>query len=316
MTRTIDPVTLRLFVAVCEERNIARAAAREALVASAVSKRIGAVEQQLGTPLLVRGRRGIEPTPAGEALLRQARDVLGAMERLHAELSGFASGVQGSVRMVASISALAERLPEDVAAFITQHPAVRVSLDEITGAEAVRQVREGAADIGVTWDAVDARGLRVLPYRADHLGVVMPPSHPLAGRRRVRFADTLDHDWITTAPGGLIDTMLRREAARLGRTITPRIQVTSIEASARIAAAGLGLAILPVEAAASLVAASRLIVVPLHEPWAKRRFVIATRDAEWLSAASRALVAHLHGVAGAGDRDAALSAGRGPGRPS
>lgn len=297
MSRHFDPITLRLFVAVCEERNIARAAVREALVASAVSKRIGAIEQQLGTPLLVRGRRGIEPTPAGQVLLRQARDVLGAMERMHAELSEFASGVQGSVRMVASISALAEWLPEDVAAFITCHPAVRVSLDEITGAVAVRQVREGAADIGVTWDAVDTRGLRVLPYRTDHLGVVMPPSHPLAVRSRVRFADTLDHDWITTAPGGLIDTMLRREAARLGRTITPRIQVTSIEASTRVAAAGLGLAILPLEAAASQVAAARVVVVPLHEPWARRRFVVVTRDEEWLSAASRALAMHLHEVA-------------------
>jgi len=299
MERHFDPVTLRLFVAVCEEGNIARAAAREALVASAVSKRIGAIEQQVGTPLLVRGRRGIEPTPAGEALLRQARDLLGAMERMHAELSGFASGVQGSVRMVASISALAECLPEDVAAFITRYPAVRVSLDEITGAVAVRQVREGAADIGVTWDAVDTRGLQVLPYRSDHLGVVMPPSHPLARRKRVRFADTLEHDWITTAPGGLIDTMLRRHAARLGRTITPRIQVTSIEASARIAAAGLGLAILPLEAAASLVAAAQLIVLPLQEPWARRNFVIVTRDDAWLSPASRALAAHLHDVAAA-----------------
>ena len=49
--------------------------------------------------------------------------------------------------------------------------------------------------------------------------------------------------------------------------------------------------------AASLVAATRLVVVPLHEPWAKRRFVIATRDEEWLSAASRALAQHLRDVA-------------------
>lgn len=67
-----DPVTLRLFVAVCEEGIIARAADRESVVASAVSKRIAAVEAQIGAPLLVRGRRGIEPAAAGQALLRQA----------------------------------------------------------------------------------------------------------------------------------------------------------------------------------------------------------------------------------------------------
>jgi DNA-binding transcriptional LysR family regulator len=105
--RHIDPVMLRLFVAVCEELSIARTAAGEALVASAVSKRIAAVEQAIGAPPVVRGRRGIEPTAAGEVLLRQARDVLGQLERMRAELSEFATGVQGSVRVMTSVSALA-----------------------------------------------------------------------------------------------------------------------------------------------------------------------------------------------------------------
>lgn len=113
--RAFDPITLRLFVAVCEERNIARAAEREALVASAVSKRIAAIEREIGTPLLIRDRRGIRLTAAGESLLRQARDVLGALARMRAELSEFATGVQSSIRVVASVSVLAERLPEDTA---------------------------------------------------------------------------------------------------------------------------------------------------------------------------------------------------------
>ena len=298
MNRHFDPLTLRLFIAVCEERNIARAAAREALVASAVSKRIAAIEQQLGAPLLVRGRRGISPTPAGQTLLRQAREVLGAMERMHAELSEFASGVQGSVRVAASVSALAEWLPDDVAAFMAQHQAVRVSLSEHVGNEVVREVREGAADLGVVWDVVDARGLRTAPYRADHLGVVMPPSHPLSKRKRITFADTLEHASVGVSPGGLMDTLLRRQAALLGRAMTHRMQVSSLDAGVRIVAAGLGLAVLPCEAAAPQIGASRLILRPLDEPWAERRFVIVSREDEWLSAAARLLVAHLSAKAG------------------
>lgn len=296
MTRHFDPLTLRLFVAVCEERNIARAAARESLVASAVSKRIGAIEQQLGMPLLVRGRRGIEPTPAGQTLLRQAREVLGAMERMHAELSEFASGLQGSVRVVASVSALAEWLPDDIAGFINRHEAVRVSLDEAGGARVVREVREGAADLGVVWDAVDVSGLQAWPYRCDHMGVVMRPSHPLAGRQRIRFADTLDHVSVGVVPGGLIDSLLRRQAALLGRTVNHRMQVSSLDAAARIVAAGLGLAILPFEAAAPQVGSLQLLMKPLDEPWATRQFVIVSREDQWLSAAARQLVQHLRGL--------------------
>jgi DNA-binding transcriptional LysR family regulator len=297
VSRTFDPVTLKLFVAVCEERNIARAAAREALVASAVSKRIGAMEQELGTPLLVRGRRGIEPTAAGQTLLRQAREVLGAMERMHAELSEFASGVQGSVRVVASVSALAEWLPEDIAAFLDRHQSARVNADERNSEVVVREVREGAADLGVVWDAVESPGLQRLRYRADHLGVAMRPdhplNHPLARRRKLRFADTLDHPSVGISPSGLLDRQARRQAALLGRDIVQRMQVSSLDAGVRIVAAGLGLAILPFEASAAQVAASNLVMLPLAEPWAERRFVILAREDPWLSATARLLLTHL-----------------------
>ena len=299
MSRTFDPVTLKLFVAVCEERNIARAAAREALVASAVSKRIGAIEQELGTALLVRGRRGIEPTAAGQTLLRQAREVLAAMDRMHAELSEFASGVQGSVRVVASASALAEWLPEDIAAFLDRHHGVRISVDERNSDVAVREVREGAADLGVAWETVDTPGLQRVPYRADHLGVVMPPTHPLARRRKLRFADTLDHATVGVSPGGLLDRQVRRQAALLGRDVLQRMQVSSLDAGVRIVAAGLGVAILPFEASSAQVAASGLVMLPLAETWAERRFVILAREDPWLSATARLLLTHLASRAGA-----------------
>ncbi|MBW6495638.1 MAG: LysR family transcriptional regulator, partial [Burkholderiaceae bacterium] len=289
MPRHFDPVTLRLFIAVCEERNIARAATREALVASAVSKRIAALERELGTPLLVRARRGIAPTAAGEALLRQAREVLGAMERMHSEISEFAAGVQGSVRVTASVSALAEQLPEGLAGFLARHKAVRVSLDEKVSREIVRVVREGAADIGVLWDATDLSGLQVTPYRSDHLCVVLPAGHPLARQSRLSFEQTLDFPAVGVAPGGTLENMLRRESALLGKALNNRIQVSGLDAASRIVAAGLGLAVLPREAAEPAARAARLVMVPLAEAWAERRFASCTRPERLLSAATRLL---------------------------
>jgi DNA-binding transcriptional LysR family regulator len=289
----LDPTTLRLFVAVCEARSIARAAEREALVPSAVSKRIAALEARVGARLLERGRRGVEPTAAGEALVRQAREVLGALDRLHAELEGFAGGVQGSVRVAASVSALAEALPDDVATFLDAHPTLRVSLDERSSADVVRDVRAGAADLGVAWDAVEADGLRALPWRADHLHVVMAASHPLTARAGLRFVETLDHPSIGVSAAGLVGTLMRRHAALAGRELVHRTQVSSFDACLRIVAAGLGLAILPAEAVAAQVAASRLVMRPLDERWAARRFVVLTRGETATSAAARALAEHL-----------------------
>ncbi len=291
--REFDPVSLRLFVAICEEGHIARAAQREALVPSAVSKRLAALEAQIGAPLLLRARRGVEPTPAGHALLRQSRELLAAMERMHAELSDFAAGVQGSVRVVASASVLAGWLPDDVAAFLAQHPQVRVTLDERAGQDVVREVREGAADLGVTWDRIDSRGLPQRPYRRDHLGVAMLAGHPLAQRDSLRFADLLDHPQVGIVPGGQLDRLLRQQAALLGRDYAPRMQVASLEAGARIVAAGLGLAILPFEVAVSPIGASRMVLRPLAEDWAERHLVVVSREERWLSATTRALASHL-----------------------
>lgn len=311
MKRLFDPVTLTLFVAVCEEGNIGRAAEREAIVPSAISKRIAALEDELGVTVLVRGRRGIEPTPAGEVLLRQARDILRMMERAHGEVAEFSSGVVGSVRVLASLSVLAELLPEDVARFLSDYTAVRVSLEERVSSEIVRSVREGRADFGVCWDAADLEGLDTVPYRSDRLGVVVPPGHPLAGRSSLAFADTLDFDHVDVLPGGTVQIMLQRQAAIAGRSLRYRIQVTTLDAATRIVAANLAIAVVPREVAGPAVQALGLRLVPLSDAWARRRFVICTRRGAPLSATGRLLVTFLRERAAEAEGSHAEAAGAG-----
>ena len=296
MSRPLDTVSLRFFVAVCEEGSIARAASREAMVASALSTRIAALELEVGVPLLIRRRRGVEPTPAGEALLARAREVLGALERVRAELGAFGEGVQGSVRVLASPSVLAEHLPEDIGRFLAHHPRLRVSLDERVSPDIVRLLREGAADLGVLWDRADLAGLHLVPYRLDHLCVAMAPSHPLARRPSLRYADTLDQVSVGVATGGLMDQLLSRQAALAGGAPQHRIQVSSMDAACRIVAAGLGLAVLPREVAVPHAGAGRLALVPLAESWAERRFVVASRPEPLRSASARLLTDYLRAV--------------------
>lgn len=297
MAKYFDAVTLKLFIAVCEEGNIARAADREAIVASAVSRRIAAIEEDIGAPLLVRGRRGIKPTAAGETLLRQAREVLRAMDRMNSELSEFASGVQGHVRVVATPAVLAESLADDIGSFLEQCPQVRVSTDERVSPEVVRAVREGAADMGVLWDASDLSGLRAEPYRQDHLCVVVRDRHPLAERSSLRFDEVIGQIAVGVAPGGMMDILLRREAARLSRTLVPRVQVSGIDVAVRFVAAGMEPAILPREAAEGHAKARALVFVPLAHDWARRQFVIVTREGDGETATTRLLVQHLRAQA-------------------
>ena len=93
--RRIDLTSLQLFVAVCELGSIGKAAEREFIAPSAVSKRLSDLEATLGTALLYRHTRGVGLTPAGESLLHHARSVLFSLEKMQGELSEYADGVRG-----------------------------------------------------------------------------------------------------------------------------------------------------------------------------------------------------------------------------
>lgn len=276
--QSFDPISLRLFIAVCEERNIANAAKREAIVPSAVSKRISQMEQEAGVQLLERGRRGVTVTAAGEALWRYARESLQLLDRMQAELGAFADGVQGHVRVFASKSAVAQVLPEDISLFAKRYRDVRVSLEEREIWEVVRGVEEGRADIGVCWDAVDLRGLKTFPYHRDHLAVVVHPDHPLAKRTSVSFEDTIDFEHVDIVARSIMQTMQRSVAAAAGKQMRYRIQVSTVDAAYRIVAAQLAVAIIPQEEASTIQQTLGLKVIPLSNDWAKRQFVVAVRD--------------------------------------
>ena len=291
--RPLDPTSLQYFIAVCEEGSIARAAEREALVASALSKRISALEAELGSALLVRRRSGIEPTPAGQALLVGARSLLQQHQRLRAELAEFRQGVQGSIRVLASASALAEQLPDDVAGFIEHHPRLRVSLDEAISIEITRAVLEGAADLGVLWDQGDLSGLDAdaLPQRppVPGDGARPPPGAALrtaAGRRAGRDDGGRDQ----RRPAWAVCSSSRRHCSAARSSTASRYRAwTPPAASSRQDSVS---AILPREAVAPHAGAGQLALVPLDEAWAQRRFVVVSRVGA-VSGSVKLLVGHL-----------------------
>lgn len=293
--RDLDLTTLRLFVAVCETGNIARAGERASIVGSAISKRLAQLEDQVGTALLVRKRHGVLPTAAGHTLLEHARSMLDGAARIERDMQSYGAGAHGQVRILASVSAMTESLADDVAAFLKMpaHRTIQVDMEERVSPEIVRGVREGLASLGVCWDAVELGTLQHRPYRTDHLCIVVPPGHPLASRKTLRFEQTLDYEHVSLPINSAVQVMLQRAAAKLGRTMTHRVIVTNFEAALRVVRAGLAISLVPREVAEMQAATYGLRVIPLAEAWAKRRFILCFRDAQALSPAAQLLVEHL-----------------------
>jgi DNA-binding transcriptional LysR family regulator len=291
--RDLDLTTLRLFVTVCETGNIARAGEKASIVGSAISKRLAQLEDTVGTPLLIRKRHGVAPTAAGETLLEHALFMLDTAGRIERDMAAYAAGVRGQVRILASASALAESLADDVADFLQQpgHHDIQIDMQERISPEVVRGVIDGTASVGICWDAAHIGALKSVPYRSDHLALVVPAGHALAERRSVRFADTLDYDHVSLPVTSTVPLMLQRAAAALGIRLTPRVIVTSFEAALRVVRARLAISVMPREVVENYVQAHDVRILALDEPWARRRFILCHRDA--LPPAARLLVDHL-----------------------
>jgi DNA-binding transcriptional LysR family regulator len=293
--RELDLTTLRLFVSVCETRNIARAGEKAHIVGSAISKRLAQLENDVGAPLLIRRRHGVEPTPAGETLLEHARTILASADRIKLDMAAYASGVKGQVRVLATASAMAESLADDVTSFLQNpaHRGIRVDLEERISPEVVRGISQGSASLGICWVnvlGVDLGSLQSRPYRSDHLAIVVHPEHPLAVTKSVRFEQTLDYEHVSLP---VTSAVQQRAATALGRTLVYRVIVSSFDAALRVVRANLAISLMPQEVAQSYAATYGLCVLALDESWAQRRFAICFRDEANLSTAARLLLTHL-----------------------
>ena len=293
--RDLDLQTLRLFAAVCDQRSIARVAEQESIVGSAISKRLAQLEDTVGTPLLLRKRRGVVPTPAGETLLEHARTMLASVGQIERDMAAYATGTRGHVRMLVTASVMAESLADDVAAFLQDpaHRSIQISMEERVSPDVVQGIREGSASIGICWDAADLSGLQTRSYRSDHLAIVAHKSHPVAQLPTVRFADVLGYEFVSMPALSAVQVLLARAAAVEGKTLAHRVLVSNFDAALRVVRANLAISVVPREVAAPFAQTAPVRIVPLSDAWAQRRFAICYRDEQALSPAAQLLVQHL-----------------------
>ena len=288
-----DLKDLNLFRHVVEAGSITAGAERAHLALAAASTRIRALESDLGASLLLRSRSGVTPTAAGRMLLQHARIMLGQAERLPEDLSAFAGGSAGEIRLLSNTNAILEFLPEALGTFLSIHPRISVVLEERLSDEIVGLVAEGVADIGIVADTVQTGALETFPFRSDRFVVVAGRSHLLAERRSVGFTEVLDHDFVGLDRSSALQRFLSAKAATLGRTIRLRVQLRSFDGVCRLVETGVGLGIIPETTARRAQASSQIRIVTLSDPWAARDLTICLRGYVALPPSARMLVDHL-----------------------
>ncbi len=272
-----DFVSIRLTVLCAQTGSLTTAARHCNLVLPAASRRLKELEAAMGCQLFERHSRGLTMTAAGRVFLRRGLALLQEMDALATELADLQVGVARHVQLFAGTAAINQFLPPLMAKYSALHPEVQIDLEEQVSEQVVLALREGRADVGIFVEGPNTDGLDVLDFRRDELVLILPQDHDLMAQKVVSFAQTLDESWISLNPGAALLHQQQSAAMAAGRPFKLRMQVRSFDAVGHMVVSGLGIAMLPKQAALPIVRAMKLGWRPLTDAWAHRCLKVAIR---------------------------------------
>lgn len=247
---------LRAFHAVAERRSFSEAALALGYAQSVVSHHVAALEQEFGLTLIDRATRPVRATEAGERLREHAAAILGQVATAEEELRAFTGLLTGTVRVGAFLTACTSFVPPALARFEAAHPGVKIELEQLEPAHALRRLRSAELDIAVIWElreqpdahtSHEADGFERLFLADDPYRVVLPPGHRLAHRRDLRLADLAGERFngpSMDTSGPYVD-MLHRLCAEAGFTPDVAYVVRDVSVGRAFVAAGASVAVMP-----------------------------------------------------------------------
>ncbi|MFJ5837618.1 LysR family transcriptional regulator [Streptomyces shenzhenensis] len=291
-----DLEDLRLFLHIVTEGSITAGAHRMHLSLPSASARVRSLEHHAGVSLLIRGRRGVRPTPAGTTLARHARDVLAQTARLESAVASYTRSPTAPLTLLAGGSAMHRLVPQALVSFLRAHPDIDVTVRESRTPETVRMLADGEADLGVVLDD-EARdcGLRMEPLGDDSLVVIGQAGGITAGRTSLAYSEVAEHPLVGLDAGSSLRRWIEKHLGPHAPVARHRTTVADLGVLVALAAAGVGLAVVPRRA---IDPHQPLAVCELEDPWARRHHLLAWGVKDRVSStATAALAEHLRNAA-------------------
>jgi DNA-binding transcriptional LysR family regulator len=306
----VDNRQLEVFAAVAREGSFTRAAAGLHLVQSAVSATIAALEADLGERLFDRTTRRVQPTAAGRALLPHATAILDAFQAARDAIGAVGGGLSGSIRIGYMTNVTLFDIPRLLGRFSDEHPGVTMHLAPAATGTAGLAAGLRAGDLDLAFLAAtpaDYPDLRIDVLASSPLGLAVAAGDPLAGRRRLRLADTAALRFVEFRPGFANRTLVDAEFRRRGLRRTVQIETSDMNDAAALVRSGLGVGFLPKYLADG---DARVRWIEIEDAALELCVSVGTARGRTLSAAAARLAALAQGEAGG-------SGARAPGpRPS
>jgi DNA-binding transcriptional LysR family regulator len=275
----MDTRQLAAFCAVVERRSFSQAAERLGVTQPAVSLQVRSLEKRLGTQLLDRSGRRVEPTEAGWRLYRGAQKLLAHEEQLVADVAASTEGeLSGDLVLGASTGPAAIVVPLLLGEFQRANPAVRVFLTVSDTHSVVERVAARELELGIVGASRRHRGVRFEPFFADQVILACPPGHRFAGRT-VTLDELREETLILMQEGAgvrqIVEDALRRQGVRL-RDLDVRLELGLQESVRRAVEAGFGVTFISRTAVEAELAEGRLAEARVEGLDASREISLAS----------------------------------------
>jgi DNA-binding transcriptional LysR family regulator len=212
----MDTRQLQAFCEVVDRKSFSLAAEKLGVTQPAVSLQVRALEKRLGTQLLDRSGRRVEPTESGLKLYRSAQRLLALEEEIVSELAEEATGaLDGTFEIGASTGPGGVVLAQILCQFAEVHPALHIALSVFDTQTVVERVADRTLQLGVVGAAPRHRGVEYEPFFKDTVVLACPPGHPFAGRT-VTLDDVRGEQLIMMQEGAGVRQMIEDELRRVG----------------------------------------------------------------------------------------------------
>ena len=269
----INADLLRTFIQVARLEHLGRAADALQSDQSTVSRKIARLEHEVGVPLFERIGRSIRLTKAGRRFVARAERILGELRDAVAEAAGTVSAETGEVHLGFLHTVGARWLPERLARFLEQYPAVRFILEEGSTGEVVAGVLDGRFDLGILGPPPpNTPEMELVPLFRERVSVVVPAQHRLVGRSSVTLNDVAGEPLILPRSRSGLRRVIDDAFARQGLSERVAYEGDDFTIIQGLVEAGLGITLLPMPLPTP---SNRVVVIPLRDPPIARTMAIA-----------------------------------------
>jgi DNA-binding transcriptional LysR family regulator len=283
----MDINTLKAFVAVAETNSFSLAAERIFLTQSAVSKRIAALESELGVKLFDRIGKTTSLNEAGHKLLPRAINMLQEMEDIQRSISNLSGDVAGNLTMGISHHIGLHRIPPILRKFRQQHPNVHFDIRFLGSEAACHAVAQGKLELGiVTLPTEPPSNLAITKLWHDPLQFVVSSEHPLAKAKKPTLEDLVRHQALLPGVGTYTRNILEQALAPQDLKIDVAISTNYLETLKTMTTTGLGWSLLP----EIMIHNSELHVISIQGLNLYRTLGVVTHNSRTLSNAANAML--------------------------